>query len=70
MIHKHVIKIGDKSKDTIITMIPPSNKVELQSLIRKIQYKKVHMKPLWIIESFMLLVKIKNNEEFVWGPNQ
>jgi hypothetical protein len=29
MLHERGIEIGDKSKDAITTMIPPTNKVEL-----------------------------------------
>jgi Tfp pilus assembly pilus retraction ATPase PilT len=48
MIHERGIEIRDKSKDAITSMVPPTNKVELQSLIRKIIYvhQKVYIKPL------------------------
>jgi hypothetical protein len=48
MIHERGIEIRDKSKEAITSMVPPTNKVELQSLICKIIYvhQKVYIKPL------------------------
>jgi hypothetical protein len=60
MIHERGIDIEDKSKDVTVTLIPPSNKVELHSLISKINYfKRFISKPSRRIELFMPLVKIK-----------
>lgn len=70
MIHERRIDVEDKSQDVTITLIPPSNKVELQSLIGKINYfKRFISKPYRRIELFMPLVKIKN-KEFTWGLDQ
>jgi hypothetical protein len=40
MVHEWGIEIGDMSKDTIMTIVPPTNKFELQILADKINYIK------------------------------
>jgi len=38
MVHEHGIEVGDKSKNAMMTMTPPANKKQLQSLIVKLNY--------------------------------
>ena len=58
--------MGDKSRQAIQTMVPPSDKTELQSLIGKINYIRRFISNLsGRIEPFMSLVKLKNNEAFM-----
>lgn len=62
------IKIGDKSKDVITTMVPPANKVELYSFISKIKYTRRFFSNLSRrVHLFIQLVKINNNLELKWG---
>jgi hypothetical protein len=71
LVHEHGIEVGDKSRQAIQTMVPHSNKTELQSLIGKINYIRRFISNLsGRIEPFMPLVKLKNNEAFVWGLEQ
>ena len=66
LVHERGIKVGDKSRQAIQTMVPPSNKTELQSLIGKINYIRRFISNLsGRIEPFMPLVKLKNNEAFM-----
>lgn len=68
MIHKWGIEVGDKSMYVIMAMVPPSNNVELQSLMRKLNYIRRFISNLsGRIEPFMPLLKIKSNMEFLWG---
>ena len=66
LVHERGIEVGDKSRQAIQTMVPQSNKTELQSLIGKINYIRRFISNLsGRIEPFMPLVKLKNNEAFM-----
>ena len=68
MIHKCGIEVGDKIMYVIMAKAPPSNNVELQSLIRKLNYIRRFISNLsGRIEPFMSLVKIKSNMKLLWG---
>ena len=71
MVHERGIEIGNKSRDAIMTMNPPTDKTQMQSLISKINYIRRFISNLSTrIEPFMPLVKVKNADEFVWGREQ
>jgi len=71
MVHECGIEIGDKSKNAIMTMTPPGNKKELQSLIGKLNYiRRFILNLSGKIEPFMPLVKIKSASDFTWGQEQ
>jgi len=66
MVHERGIEIGNKSRDAIMTMNPPTDKTQLQSLISKINYIRRFISNLSTrIEPFMPPVKIKNADEFL-----
>jgi hypothetical protein len=70
LVHERGIEIGLKSQEAVRTMVPPTNKKELQQLIGKINFVRRFISNLsGRIEPFMELVKIKTNEEFRWGQN-
>jgi hypothetical protein len=71
LVHERGIEIGLKSQEAVRTMVPPTNKKELQQLIGKINFVRRFISNLsGRIEPFMELVKIKTNEEFRWGAEQ
>jgi hypothetical protein len=69
LVHERGIKIGLKSQEAVRTMVPPTNKKELQQLIGKMNFVRRFISNLsgWI-EPFMELVKIKT--KFRWGVEQ
>jgi hypothetical protein len=70
-VHERGIEIGLKSQEAMRTMMPPTTKRELQQLIGKINFVRRFISNLsGRIEPFMVLVKIKANEEFCWGVEQ
>ena len=68
MIHERRIEIGQKSIMAINKVVAPKDKKELQSLIGKINFiKRFISNLLGRIEPFSALLKLKPNQEFIWG---
>ena len=71
MEHERGIKIGQKSITMINKVIAPENKKELQSLIGKINFIRKFISNLsGKIQPFSSLLKLKADQEFVWGEEQ
>jgi hypothetical protein len=52
-------------------MIPPTNNTQLQSLIGKINFiKRFILNLSGKIQAFSPLLKLKADQEFVWGEEQ
>ena len=68
LVHERGIEIGLKSQEAVRTMKPPTTRKELQQLIGKINFVRRFISNLsGRIEPFMLMVKIKSDDEFRWG---
>ena len=68
MVHERGIEVSQRSIKSIKNTIPPSNKTELQSLISKINFIRCFISNLCgRMEPFMPLLKLKADQEFVWG---
>ena len=71
MVHERGIEIGQKSMKAIDEAVPPTNKIELQSLLHKIKFiRRFISNMLERILSFSPLLKLKNDQEFKWGDIQ
>jgi hypothetical protein len=68
MVHQRDIEIGRKSIDAINKVVAPANKTELQSLIDKINFIRRFISNLsGKIKAFSPLLKLKADQEFIWG---
>ena len=68
MVHEHGIKISQKTIAAIDKVEAPKTKVELQSLIGKINYIRRFISNLFgRIQPFSSLLKLKADQEFMWG---
>jgi hypothetical protein len=71
MVHQRGIKISRKSIDAINKVVAPADKTELQSLIGKINFIRRFISNLsGKIKAFSPLLKLKADQEFVWGSEQ
>ena len=67
MVHKRGIKVGQKSVKAIDEAVPPTTKIELQSLLGKINFIRRFFSNLSKrVLSFSPLLKLKNDQEFKW----
>ena len=68
MVHERGIEVGQKSVKEIDEVVPPTTKIELQSLLGKINFIRRFISNLSErILSFSPLLKLKNDQEFKWG---
>jgi len=71
MVHQRGIEIGRRSIYAINKIVAPTNKTELQSLIDKINFIRRFISNLsGKIRAFSPLLKLKADQEFVWGKEQ
>jgi len=71
MVHQRGIKISRRSIDAINKIVAPTNKTELQSLIGKVNFIRRFISNLsGKIYDFSPLLKLKADQEFVWGKEQ
>ena len=71
MVHERGIKIGQKSMKAIDEAVPPTTKIELQSLPGKINFNRRFISNLSEkVLSFSPLLKLKSDQEFKWGDVQ
>jgi hypothetical protein len=71
MVHERGIEVGQKSMEAIDKAVPPMKKTELQSLIGKINFIKRFISNLSErILPFLVLLKLKHDQEFKWGDIQ
>ena len=71
MVHERGIEVGQKSAKAIDEVVPPTTKIELQSLLGKINFiRRFILNLLERILSFSPLLKLKNDQEFKWGDIQ
>jgi len=71
MVHERGIEISRRSIDAINKVIGPADKIELQSLIGKINFMRRFISNLsGKIKAFSPLLKLKADQEFVWGMEQ
>ena len=71
MVHEIGIKVGQKSITTIKQVVAPINKTELQSLMGKINFIRRFISNLsGKVQPFNPLLKLKADQEFVWGKKQ
>jgi len=71
MVHQRGIEISRRSIDAISKVVAPTNKTELQSLIGKINFIRRFISNLSCkIRAFSPLLKLKADQEFVWGKEQ
>ena len=71
MVHQRGIEISRRSIDAINKIIAPTNKTELQSLIGKVNFIRRFISNLsGKIHAFSPLLKLKADQEFVWGKEQ
>ena len=71
MVHERGIKIGQKSMKAIDEAVPPTTKIELQSLLGKINFIIRFISNLSErVLPFSPLLKLKNDQEFKWGDVQ
>ena len=71
MVHERGIEIGQKSIKAIDEPVPPTNKIELQSLLDKINFIRRFISNMSErILPFSPLLKLKNDQEFKWGDVQ
>jgi hypothetical protein len=68
MVHQRGIEISRRSIDAINKIVAPTNKTELQSLIGKINFIRRFISNLsGKVCSFNPLLKLKADQDFVWG---
>ena len=68
MVYKRGIKISQKSMKPIDEAAPPTTKIELQSLLGKINFIRRFISNLSErVMPFSPLLMLKNNQEFKWG---
>ena len=71
MVHERGIEISQRSIKAINDTISSTNKTELQSLIGKINFIRRFISNLSRrIKAFMPLLKLKVDQEFIWGNKQ
>ena len=71
MVHLRGIEISRRSIDAINKIVAPTNKTELQSLIGKANFIRKFISNLSRkIRAFSPLLKLKADQEFVWGKEQ
>ena len=71
MVHGRGIEIGKKSMKAVDEAVPPTTKIELQSLLGKINFIRRFISNLSErVLSFSPLLKLKNDQEFKWGDVQ
>ena len=71
MVHERGIEIGQKSMKAIDEAVSLMNKIELQSLLGKINFIRRFISNMSErILSFSPLLKLKNDQEFKWGDVQ
>nr|XP_034580810.1 uncharacterized protein LOC117844153 [Setaria viridis] len=71
MVHEHGIKVSQKIIGAINKVVASKNKTELQSLIGKINFIRRFISNLSVrIQPFSSLLKLKADQEFVWGVEQ
>jgi len=71
MVHQRGIEISTRSIDALNKIVAPTNKTEFQSLIGKINFIKRFISNLsGKIRDFSPLLKLKADQEFVWGKEQ
>ena len=65
------IEISQRSIEAINKIVAPTNKTELQSLIGKVNFIRRFISNLsGKIRTFSPLLKLKADQEFVWGKEQ
>ena len=68
MVHERGIEIGQKSMKAINEAVPPTNKIELQSLLGKINFIRRFISNLSErVLPFSPSLKLKNEQEFKWN---
>jgi hypothetical protein len=71
MVHEREIEVGQKSMKATDETVTPTNKIELQSLLSKINFIRRFISNLSErIMPFSPLLKLKNDQEFKWGDVQ
>ena len=71
MVHQRGIEISQRSIDAINKIVAPTNKTELQSLIGMVNFIRRFISNLsGKIRAFSPLLKLKADQEFVWGKEQ
>ena len=71
MVHERGIEVGQKSITMIKQVVAPINKTELQSLMGKINFIRRFISNLsGKVQPFNPLLKLKADQEFVWGKKQ
>jgi len=71
MVPQRGIEISRRSTDAINKIVAPTNKTELQSLIGKVNFIRRFISNLSSkIHAFSPLLKLKADQEFVWGKEQ
>jgi len=71
MVHQRGIEISRRSIDAINKIIAPTKKTELQSLIGKVNFIRRFISNLsGKIRAFSPLLKLKADQEFIWGKEQ
>jgi hypothetical protein len=71
MVHQRGIEISRKSIDAINKVVAPADKTKLQSLINKINFIRRFISNIsGKIKAFSPLLKLKADQEFVWGAEQ
>ena len=71
MVHQRGIEISRRSIDAINEVVAPADKTKLQSLIGKINFiRRFTSNLLGKVKAFSLLLKLKADQEFVWGTEQ
>ena len=68
MVHERGIEVGQKSIKVIDEAVPLTSKIELQSLLGKINFiRRFILNLSKRVLSFSPLLKLKNDQEFKWG---
>lgn len=71
MVHERGIEITQRSLNAIKDIEPPQNKTKLQPLIDKVNFVRRFISNLsGRIEPFTSLLRLKADQEFVWGEKQ
>ena len=71
MVHQRGIEISRRYIDAINKVVAPDDKIELQSLIGKINFiRRFISNSSGKIKAFSPLLKLKADQEFVWGAEQ